>query len=152
MRWIQLLASSVLPLALVLAAVGCGPSGPKTVPVTGKVTIGGQPATNVSVSFVPEDPTLPTASGSVQNGSYTLYSGVEGKPGAVVGNYKVILAVQGGMDAEAYKKASETGGTPGVSALSFPAEYADPSKTPLKKEVKAGGGPIDIEVPGPMGS
>jgi len=143
------MASSVLPLALVLVAVGCGPGGPKTVPVTGKVTIGGQPANNVSVSFIPEDPSLPTASGSVQNGSYTLYTGVEGKPGAVVGNYKVTLASQGGMGAEAYKKASEGGGVPGVSDLPFPAEYADPTKTPLKKEVKAGGGTIDIEVPGP---
>ncbi len=142
------LLKCIVPVALMAVAIGCGPGGPATVPVTGKITIGGQPANNVSISFIPETAGAPTASGTANNGTYTLYTGVDGKPGAVVGKYKVTLAAQGASDEAAYR----SGKAPGTGSLPFPAEYADPTKTPLTKEVTASGGAIDIEVPGPAGA
>lgn len=148
MRAMKALIQCFVPVALMVGAIGCGPGGPATVPVTGKITIGGQPANNVSISFIPETAGAPTASGTATNGSYTLYTGVDGKPGAVVGKYKVTLAAQGGSDEAAYR----SGKAPGTGGLPFPAEYGDPSKTPLSKEVTAAGGAIDLEIPGPAGA
>jgi hypothetical protein len=138
----------VCPIALMAVAIGCGPGGPATVPVSGKITIGGQPANNVSISFIPETAGAPTASGTATNGTYTLYTGADGKPGAVVGKYKITLAAQAGSDEAAYR----AGKAPGTAELPFPADYTDPAKTPLTKEVTAGGGAIDLEIPGPGGA
>ncbi len=145
MRAMKFFVATVMPVAMLVAMIGCGPGGPATVPVSGKITIGGQPANNVSISFIPETAGNPTASGAATNGTYTLYTGVDGKPGAVVGKYKVTLAAQGGTDEAAYR----SGKAPGTAALPFPADYADPAKTPLTKEVTASGGAIDLEIPGP---
>ncbi|MBO0699216.1 MAG: hypothetical protein J2P46_12540 [Zavarzinella sp.] len=83
---------SFLAVAL-LPAAGCGPAG--VVPVSGRVTLNGQPLANVHVSF------QPIAAGTEINpggGSYALTDAdgrfalrlVEGDaPGAVVGRHRV---------------------------------------------------------------
>lgn len=83
---------SLLAVALPLAA-GCGPAG--VVPVSGRVTLNGQPLANVHVSF------QPIAAGTEVNpggGSYAFTDAdgrftlrlVEGDaPGAVVGKHRV---------------------------------------------------------------
>lgn len=139
------------PLLLVL---GCGPSGPQTYAVKGKVTIGGAPAAGVQVTFQPKTPdgTLETAGGtSGDDGSYTLYTGVQGKPGAMAGMYVVTLAKS--MDeagAEAGYMSDEGGAQGGADTSADPNTEASegiPADFTLEVEVKAESNTIDIAVP-----
>jgi hypothetical protein len=79
--------------------VGCGKGGPKTYPVSGKITLkDGAPLTNGIVQFQSAEY---TGSGSVDaNGNYTLSGTGEGD-GVPAGTYKVLLlstAIGGGYD------------------------------------------------------
>lgn len=82
-----------LPLALV---VGCG-SGAKYAPVSGRVTLNGQPLANATVSFQPiaegkMDAPAPGAIGHTNaNGEYTLVS-ADGRSGAWVGKHRVSIS------------------------------------------------------------
>jgi hypothetical protein len=92
---------------------GCsGPSGPATVPVNGTLTIDGTPANNVTITLVPSDPGLEAAAGQVNNGTFQLYTGVQGVPGAVPGKYKVVLSQATSADQDAAAYTSEAGGPP----------------------------------------
>lgn len=81
------------PAGLILLAAlvgpGCGDGRPKRVPISGTVTIDGQPLKFGSVAFVPQ--TGRTAGGSLDsNGRYEL-SCYEKGDGAMVGDYKVAI-------------------------------------------------------------
>ena len=51
---------------LVAFLVGCGTSGPATYPVTGKITIKGQPPKDIRLTFSPVDPKGEAASGVIE--------------------------------------------------------------------------------------
>jgi hypothetical protein len=84
----------LLGLAVVFA-LGCGSS--KFVPVSGKVTLNGQPLANATVAFQPtgDEQTIETGPGSSgktnENGEYTL-TVATGKKGAVVGKHRVLIS------------------------------------------------------------
>jgi hypothetical protein len=84
----------LLGLAFVFAS-GCGSS--KFVPVSGRVTLNGQPLANATVAFQPvgEGQTVemgPGSSGKTnENGEYTLTTAT-GKKGAVVGKHRVLIS------------------------------------------------------------
>jgi hypothetical protein len=89
-RWRVALA--LLVTAPVLA--GCGKSGPKLYPVSGKVTVGDKPLTTGSVVFQPDTKKGNTSNhvtvGYIQeDGTYTVMTGK--KEGAPLGWYKVIV-------------------------------------------------------------
>jgi hypothetical protein len=122
-------------------AAGCdsGPKLPSLVPVTGKVTIGGQPATGGQVTLSPvAKGVLPEgvmATGSIDaTGNYKIATG--GKDGAPVGQYKVLVsppmtpgaASKMPADMEVYKK------------------YSDPKQPGLSIDVKENGGPYDLKL------
>jgi len=136
-----LLATAVL--------VGCsGPTGPKTVPVKGTLTVKGQPANNVTITFAPTDAKNPAASGQVINGAFELSSGGQGAKGAVPGKYKVVLAQQSTMTAEeTAKQYSGGGGPPKAPELSFPAKYQQSATSDKEVEVKASDNDIKIDIP-----
>jgi len=156
-RFVQL-SSVFVGIILVIGLAGCTESsGLNTVPVKGSLTIDGEPANNVSITFTPLDASLATASGQVSNGSFELFSGTEGKAGAVPGKYKVVLAQVGGVDAEAAAAAYQGGGEgagssqspgPGQQELSFPAKYLDASTSDKEVEVTSGSNDIKIEISG----
>ena len=76
---------SVIVAITSAAMIGCS-RGPKTVPVTGKVTYQGQPLKFGSVMFQPEKGRM--AKGQIQpDGTFTLST--DGKEGAVPGMHKV---------------------------------------------------------------
>ena len=144
----------MIALGVMVFATGCPEGGPKVYQVTGSVTIGGQPAPNeVTVNFQPVDPKGILASGTVNNGTYELYSGTEGKKGAPAGKYKVYLmfntSAQGAAAMEAMKGGGASGGPPAAPAAPFPAEYGSASTSPLAEvEVKtSGSNKIDVPIP-----
>jgi hypothetical protein len=141
-------------VALAVCLVGCGPGGPSTVPVKGTLTIDGKLADNVQITFAPLDASLPSASGVVKNGAFELFSGVQGKPGAVPGRYKVVLAqatASGQAAAAAKYKAGPAAGASSApkedkQELSFPEKYKSATTSDKEVEVKSGAPEIKIEI------
>ena len=82
-------------LLLACAVAGCGKSGPKTVPVSGTVTVDNLPLTDGQVTFHPVGKV--EASGNTgfsggtidASGKYTIFTG--GKSGAPPGKYKATV-------------------------------------------------------------
>lgn len=78
--------------------VGCGKKGgadmPDTVPVSGKITVDGEPVTEGLVTLAPfdkEQKTGGTPSGKIDpSGGYVLYT--NGREGAAPGRYKVMVS------------------------------------------------------------
>jgi predicted small lipoprotein YifL len=137
----------VLCIGLVTTLAGCGEGGPAMHPVSGKVTIGGQPAADVLVTFQPSDATMESASGRTgADGSYTLTSGTQGKPGAMAGSYTVTLAQQssGEVDMSAYSGGGSGGGrssqAPTGPESNIPADWSK------SVEVASGENTIDLSV------
>jgi len=101
LRAVRRLAVPVLVAAVVLLPVGCGDSGPRLVPVKGTVTVGGKALTRGSVSFRPdksrdEKGTAEPAGNIEADGTYTMYT--NGRPGAPVGKYVVLVVSTGDLD------------------------------------------------------
>ena len=150
----------VCMVALVLS-IGCtGTTGPKTEPVSGVVTLDGNPLDGANVVFSPSGGGGKAAAGTTDSsGNYKLTT-QNPSDGAVVGSYQVsITKVEGSAPAvdlsglseqekmkksmEAYyssdrfKKQGGKAGGPEVKSL-VPAKYGDPKTSGLTAEVKAG--------------
>ncbi len=143
-----------LGVACCVAIVGCGPPGPKTVPVTGTLTIDGQPADHIVITLTPvEDTNLPVATGNVTNGSFELYSGIQGEAGAVPGKYKVMLAASAETSKEAamarYSSGAKTNVAPDADAkksLPFATKYASSATSDKEVEITKGKNDLKIDV------
>jgi hypothetical protein len=146
--------SSVLPMLLFVT--GCGKGGPATVPVKGTLTIGGQPANGVGITLTPSDPKLLPASGNVENGAFTVFTGNQGTPGAMPGKYKVVLSVSSGGAgaAEAAKAKYAQGQTEGAKTSApkeakapFPDKYKSAATSDKEVEVSSGSNDLKIDIP-----
>jgi hypothetical protein len=142
------LSLALVGIVFLVGLAGCNSdTGPATVSVKGTLTIDGQPANDVTITFVPTDSSLPTASGPVSNGSFELFSGVQGKAGAVPGKYKVVLAQAASADETPDYMAS--GGDPTLAPaqeLPFPEIYKDASTSDKEVEVTSGDNDIKIDI------
>lgn len=89
-----------LPVAaLLVAATGCGAKqdGFDYQPVTGKVTMDGQPLAGATVAFIPQSNALesgrPSTGMTDESGTFTLTS-MGGQDGAVVGDHVVSISTK----------------------------------------------------------
>lgn len=145
------------------AAVGCGPSGPKLVPVKGIVTLDGQPLGSKTLLFIPESTTGGLGAGATTkvDGSYELIAVVPGtvtdQIGCPAGSYKVTvnepmfpieenLPVQGQSD-----QADVAIGFPDPKAKkaagpTIPPIYTSETTTTLRVTVPEGGGEANLEL------
>ena len=95
MRFHRYLAWLLLPLLL----LGCGKSGPKVAPVSGRVTLDKKPLANATVIFTSTEPVTnnspnPESSGQTdEEGRYSLKTTQDRRDGAVVGTYKVRISL-----------------------------------------------------------
>lgn len=152
MRHVRVLVWSIVLVGL----VGCSEEILTTGTVTGTVTIGGKAAENIAIEFVPTDSTVQVASGRTDaEGLYTLFSGVQGTPGAVPGKYKIVLTDGNEGDDEGYMGGgeSEAGGAndgtsrePSSGAGRVPKEYTMMDTTPKEVNVVLGDNTFDIEL------
>ena len=107
--------------------VGCGQS--ETVPVTGTVTLNGQPATEAEVIFTPSKGRV--ASGATDAaGRFTLSTNKSGD-GAVPGDHKVTVV-------EYYPPGKPPPMTSGGPPSRFPSKYTEASQTPFEAKVERG--------------
>ncbi len=86
MNWLSIYGGCI-PAILLLCATGCGSAGDYH-PVTGKVTLDGQPLADARVVFTPTDETGQSAFGKTDaSGTYSMISGTN--KGVTPGSYKV---------------------------------------------------------------
>lgn len=123
---------------------GCPAGGPSTVPVKGTLTIDGKPATDVTITLAGADPKVPAASGKVENGSFTLFCGTEGKPGCVPGKYKVVLSSNAGTSPAMYKSGA---GDPTKAKSPFPEKYRVATTSDKEVEITNGSNELKITIP-----
>lgn len=137
--------AGVIAVIACVVVVGCG-GGVAVQPVKGTVTIGGTPAPeNTRINFAPIGDGM-EATGIVDaQGNYELFSGPEGLPGALVGEYMVYLTPD--ASDTSYMDGGSTSGPPKPGASSFPKDYTNPTTTPLKVAVESGDNSIPIEIP-----
>ncbi|MBW3598603.1 MAG: carboxypeptidase-like regulatory domain-containing protein [Planctomycetes bacterium] len=91
-------APSFLRLSTLAVVVlgGCGGSGLDTAPVTGTVTLDGEPLSGATVTFVPERTGMeaPSSQGMTDaQGRYALSVVATGDEGAVIGQHQVTINV-----------------------------------------------------------
>ena len=132
--------------ALLLATiVGCGGATdhPPTVPVSGFVTLDGQPVSGATIAFVGDGQTGLAISGP--DGRFQLTTFAEGD-GAVEGEYKVTVVKMVGSDVasggddsmEAAEAESKTKQVAATAQSALPSRYSDPETSGLQFSVKKG--------------
>jgi len=120
---------------------GCGSGGSKLVPVSGKVTVNGQPLTSGWVNFRPDKAKGNTFGGEpigeVTNGEYTIQT--KGKPGAPLGAYKVLVSAGVAVTPDNTNPKASSGVNP---------TYSNPDTSPLEVTVveKASPGTYDLKL------
>jgi hypothetical protein len=134
MSILSCLARLSLPVALLLAAAGCGHDDPALAPVHGRVFYKGVPLPGGSIVFTPDADKGgrgPIARGEIRpDGTYTLTT--DGQPGATPGWHRVtVVSVEA-----APGKPAGTGLTDVRSLL--PRQYAAPDLSGLDRLVKPG--------------
>jgi hypothetical protein len=146
-------------LCLALTAAGCGP-GFKTVPVSGKVFVNGEPLTgaDATVFFKPDaskgNSLNVDFSGVVdENGNYTLYYGRKGDQGVAPGWYKVAvtaivpLAPKTGPDRKT--KARMPGKPVRITLIDNKYSVAETSGIEIQVVENPAAGAYDLQLKGP---
>lgn len=153
-----------LALLAALAILGCGSEGAgraKTYPVSGTVTLGGQPVAGATVTFTLNDGTGSAAGITDASGKYTL-STYGGGDGARAGDYKVAIVKyeveatkasggnlpSGEIDEKAYTDPTATGTEqPAGPKNLLPEKYAKPETSGLTAKVgETGQNTVDFKL------
>ena len=135
-KWITLV--DLLIGLVLIGLVGCGDSGPKLEPVSGKVLKDGTAMTNVAVSLVPEGSGI--AAIGTADSSGTIVVQTNGRSGAMQGKYKIgVTEPTRPMTAESLKSGSPP-------PLSFDRKYESPQTSGFEFEVPKGGGKFEFGV------
>jgi hypothetical protein len=135
----------------ICALVGCGPKRPTTIPVTGTVTLDGQPVEGAAVAFFPEGAEQPARGVTDAAGKFTLMTFVAGD-GALPGQHRVSVTKTQAPPPQAIEVGGEKVETPtdGGAAENvkylLPPQYASPSTSQLTAEVKKGMEPVALDL------
>lgn len=146
-RWAILLGALLTALC---SGCGSGSSGPKlptykedAVPVSGSVTMDGEPLSDASVTFL-FDGKAPTGFTSGMgttdsSGKFALTSGT--KPGVPAGRYKVVISKYATKDGQPFREDPQSGvdleqaRMSGAVREGVPKKYSDVEKTTLSAQV-----------------
>ena len=134
-------------LSLVFVLTGCSRSDlPELGTVSGTVTLNGIPLTDAIVNFTPTGPGRPSTAVTDAEGKYTLIY-LQGVDGAIVGEHVVTveLVTTEAMD-DLPDDPSEMTAEQKQSVSQMKHLPASATDGTIKKEVKAGDNPIDIEL------
>ena len=115
--------------------VGCGHSGPALAPVSGHVTLDGQPLFGARLVFQPDATGSPSYGSTDRDGRYELgYK--RGVKGAMIGSHTVRIQLD--------KEAASSNGNAAQRPKSLPARYN--TKSDLRRAVEPGSNVIDFEL------
>ncbi|MFH1266894.1 MAG: carboxypeptidase-like regulatory domain-containing protein [Planctomycetota bacterium] len=142
----------VLALACctLLPVLGCEPGArdlPELVPVSGSVTLDGEPLQKAVVTFFPKGTTLGVggAGATDASGRYELKTGAV-EPGVPVGEYRVTCSKMTLPDGSDYDPNSEIPPIDAGAVETLPARYSFDGETTLAGTVPSGGATIDFEL------
>lgn len=147
MSKVNMLTAIASALSVMLAICpGCGQksTGPKTYPVTGIVTLKGEPVSGATVTFHGADGKSTAVGNTDAAGRYTLTAGPAGK-GALAGKYQVAIVKFKAAEPAPAAKAGEyvppdpNQPPPPAPENLLPAKYADPKTSALTAEVQTSG-------------
>jgi hypothetical protein len=128
-------------LASVLAAAGCGPSGPTTIPIRGEVIFQGKPLRDVPfglVHYLPKTAEGRQATGRLQpDGTFELTT-FKNADGVVPGEYDVVVAAYSGQTEMTREQveASAGAGIPKARQL-IPEKYSQPTTSGISDTVNS---------------
>lgn len=125
------LATSMAVMAVLLALTGCGSDGPKMVPVSGTVTIDGQPLTYGQIQVLPNG-WRPASSPIGSDGRFMLTTTVSGD-GCPVGTHNVVVLAGEPVGQEAMK-------------WHAPKKYANPTTSKLTITITGPTNDLKIEL------
>lgn len=136
----RLSSLAVLTVGLVVVT-GCN-SGPKLVPVKGRVTLDGKPVQEMLINFQPVGNTAGEGAHAMTDtdGRFTL-SDMRGGTGAHVGEYKVSFYPPLGRKKEGDPSTDVV--TDGSKA-GLPRIYLDAARSPLRATIPEGGGTAEV--------
>jgi hypothetical protein len=118
-------------------------------PVSGVVMVGGRPGAGIQIHLESDDRALETASGHIdESGKFTVYSGVQGHPGAMPGKYKIVFSQMGGSKLPVYR-GDDAVTIPNTPPHTFPPAFLSANTSTLEVEVlpKDNEYKFDIEMP-----
>ena len=143
----RFLLRTTMPLAAMLAIAGCGPGRPATVPVTGTVTLDGQPVAGASVMFSPAQSGHPASGRTDQSGNFTVRT-FEPGDGALPGRHTVTVTLQKTAGMTADPDGLEGDVAPGGLQVEWivPRKYASQKTSGLTVEVQRGMEPVRLEL------
>lgn len=161
-RQTRMLLGVILCFGVCLSA-GCGPPGPKLVPVSGTLSLDGEPLAFKSILFLPEGDTTGNGAGGYTDGqgSYALIAVIFGATrdyaGCPPGRYRVVVSepsipitaadfdLPQGEDL-GREPAAAIGPVNSPAARGVPAVYTAAQTTTLLLEVPESGGVVDLEL------
>jgi hypothetical protein len=132
----------VAAVVAIVAFVGCGgDNGPVLYPVSGTVTVDGQPLEKAGVAFQPDESKgnklgLFPAGTTDASGKYELMTAA--KNGAPAGHYKIVVIP--------YSPPPTGGAVPKAAAIPFDKKFSNPTQTDLAFEVKEGSSPLVYDI------
>jgi hypothetical protein len=138
-----------------LVNTGCGSKYPPTAPVSGKITLDGEPVTQGRISFHPITGERPALATIQPNGTYSLTTFERGD-GALLGHHKVSIKSTRIENAppppkdfrEEAAQAAEVAKKGGPQLVFIvDKKYYDERTTDLEAEVKPGDNKIDFKLP-----
>jgi len=143
----QALLGSFSALLVLLMSTGCGPGGPETAPVSGTVTLDGQPVAGAAVMLVPESAGRPAHGVTDSQGKFTLTTFEEGD-GALVGKHSVTVTLKKVTGMLADVDGLSGGVAPGgiKEEWIIPKKYSSPKTSGLSAEVKKSGEPLVLDL------
>lgn len=143
----RLLRRSLMPLAALLAIAGCGPDRPAMVPVSGTVTLDGQPVVGASVMLSPAQGGRPASGRTGESGSFTV-STFEPGDGALLGRHTVTVTLQKTTGMTADPDGLEGDVAPGGLKVQWlvPQKYASQKTSGLTVEVQSGMEPLELRL------
>jgi hypothetical protein len=140
----------LLALLAVCTLVGCGPTRPATVKVSGTVTLDGEAVEGATVAFYPTGEGLPARGVTDAAGNFSLTT-YEAGDGALPGEHRVAVSKTKAPEETTVEGEGETIETPtgdegeNVEHL-LPPQYASPTTSQLTEEVKSGMDPVKLEL------
>ena len=142
-------ACSMVGVSLVglLASAGCGSGRPKTVPVTGVVTLDGSVVEGAAVKLSPKAGGRPASGTTNKEGVFTLKTFEEGD-GALPGEHLVTVSKVEVIGAQADKDGLSGPVPPGgiKEKWIIPKRYSDAKGWGRTVEVKSGMEPLELEL------
>ena len=138
---------AILGVALAVL-VGCGDGRDPRAPVTGRVTVGGEPINEGYVVFYPLDGRRQAMGAIGEGGVYSLTT-YEAGDGAFLGKHRVVIDAEHMVDPGPASLEEEIEATFAVETQLerlAPVKYADPGTSPLEAEVTAGGNQLDFDI------